>query len=184
MIRERKLLMVAVGLVLMAGLAKVERRGPKPPFASSQAIPPARVALASDYGKLPLSFERNMGQSDRQVKFLSRGNGYSLFLTDKEAVLALHKSASAERDQPVAASGGRHGDRRKPSIQADVVGMQLQGATRDLRVSGEEQLQSTVNYFIGNDPKQWHSSVPTFGKVKYANVYPGVDLVYYGNQQQ
>jgi sugar lactone lactonase YvrE len=62
--------------------------------------------------------------------------------------------------------------------------MQLAGANPGLRVSGSEELPGKANYFVGNDPAKWHSNVPTFSKVKYTGVYPGVDLVYYGNQQQ
>jgi hypothetical protein len=41
-----------------------------------------------------------------------------------------------------------------------------------------------VNYFIGNDPKKWHTDVPAYAKVKYTSVYPGIDLVFYGNQRE
>jgi hypothetical protein len=169
MIRERKLLMVAVGLVLMAGLAKVERRGPKPPFASSQAIPPARVALASDYGKLPLSFERNDGQIDRQVKFLSRGNGYTLFLTPSEAVLALLRpQGSSEVTLPAS----------KPrKVDTEVLRVKLVGAHSNPQVEGLDQQVERANYFIGNDAKKWRRNVPTFARVKYRNVWPGINLI-------
>ena len=68
--------------------------------------------------------------------------------------------------------------------KTDMVRMELAGASRSLQVTGGEQLPGTANYFIGNDPAKWHSGVPTYAKVRYAGVYPGVDLVYYGNQRQ
>jgi hypothetical protein len=117
----------------------------------------ARARAAEAYGKLPLRFEANAGQTGGQVKFLSRGSGYTLFLTSSEAVLALKKNT---------------------------LRMQLLGADANAEATGVEKLPGTVNYFIGNDPKQWRTNVPTYGKVEYRNVYPGVDLVYYGNQQQ
>ena len=52
------------------------------------------------------------------------------------------------------------------------------------RVAGIDKLPGTSNYFIGNDPRKWRTNVPAFARVKYDNVYPGVDLVYYGNQRQ
>jgi uncharacterized protein (TIGR03437 family) len=122
-----------------------------------------RSAVVADYGKLPLGFEANTGQADNSVKFLSRGTGYGLYLTTQEAVLALRK-------------GGKQ--------SADVVRMRLAGASGTATPAGEEQLPGTANYFIGNDPAKWHSSVPTYAKVRYRGVYPGVDLVYYGNQRQ
>jgi hypothetical protein len=62
--------------------------------------------------------------------------------------------------------------------------MKLLGANPRAKVSGLEELPGKSNYFIGKDPKKWRTNVPNYAKVKYANVYPGVDLVYYGNQGQ
>ena len=145
----------------------------------------ASAKLAGSYGKLPLSFEANQGQTDPHVRFLSRGNGYSLFLTAKEAVLALHKPAM----DPEA---GNHGDRLpghsgisgERSFKTDVVRMQLAGARSDALVTGKNKLPGVANYFIGNDQQKWQTSMPTYGQVEYRHVYPGVDLTYYGNQQQ
>ena len=169
----------------------------------------AQARLVQSYGKLPLSFEINQGQTDSTVKFLSRGTGYSLFFTGNEAVLALHKSNSNGKKQmgkgksefqqspfdapssllqrpagfqfpvsnfqtPATDSGPRTTDA--------VLRMKLAGANPRAKVSGLEELPGKSNYFIGNDPKKWRTDVPNYAKVKYANVYPGVDLVYYGNQ--
>lgn len=136
-------------------------------------------SAAASYGKLPLSFEANQGQSDARVKFLSRGNGYSIFLTDSAAVLSLSKSNSAQarpRKQGIPEPA--------PAFKTDVVRMELAGASPGLHVTGTGQLPGTANYFIGSDPAGWHSAIPTFGKVRYSEVYPGVDLVYYGTRRQ
>jgi len=141
-----------------------------------------RATVQPNYGKLPLSFEANQGQSDPQVKFLSRGEGYSLFLTDSAAVLALTKGNPASKKLDPRSVMAK--TLKRENAKTDVVRMELAGAHPGLRVSGTEQLSGTANYFIGNDPAKWHSNVPTYAKVKYSGVYPGVDLVYYGNQQQ
>jgi uncharacterized protein (TIGR03437 family) len=126
------------------------------------------------YGKLPLSFEANTGQVDKSVKFLARGSGYGLYLTADEAVLALRRGGCAG---PPPAGACAH--------QTDVVRMRLAGASSGAAApAGEDQLPGTANYFAGNDPARWHTSVPTYAKVRYHGVYPGVDLVYYGNQRQ
>lgn len=169
--------------------------------------------LVASYGKLPLSFEVNQGQTDPQVKFLSRGRGYTLFLAANEAVLAVRKpsafspqlSASqitgSESWSPMEESGrllalpGRprrtkdSGRRTTPLIQNprskienQVVRLRLVGASRSAEVTGSDELPGKANYFIGNDPKKWRTNVPTYAKVRYQNVYPGVDLEYYGNQ--
>jgi hypothetical protein len=148
--------------------------------------PIADRSLAANYSRLPLSFEANQGQSDPQVRFLSRGAGYSLFLTDKAAVLALAKPNTLRRQSAVMAKGVQPARSSSEPItpETSVVRMELAGALEGLRVDGAEPLPGKTNYFIGKDPAKWRSNVPTYAKVKYSGVYPGVDLVYYGNQRQ
>ena len=150
--------------------------------------------MVESYGKLPLAFEANQGQTDSQVKFLSRGAGYSLFLTPTEAVLALSEGsqqgpAARAAKAPVAAGAeapALHAARA--SISHDkktaVLRMKLVGANAKAEVIGQDELPGKSNYFIGNDPKKWHTNVRQFAKVRYGNVYPGVDLVYYGHQRE
>jgi len=138
---------------------------PKSLMAPSDSGPrtPARIIEASD--SRPLVFEPNQGQTDELVKFLSRGRGHTLFLTGDEAVLALRS--------------------RQSSLPASLVlRMKLVGADPKALVSGLDALPSTSNYFIGNDPKKWRTHIPNYAQVQYKNVYPGVDLVYYGNERQ
>jgi len=164
--------------------------GPESP--SPKTAPAQKAQLVENYGKLPLSFEANTGQADNSVKFLSRGSGYGLYLTGAEAVLALHKSdcagVAAAGVAQAASSARRPGLRRGDAgcrQTADVVRMRLAGASGGAPApAGEEQLPGKVNYFTGNDPAKWHTGVPTYAKVRYRGVYPGVDLVYYGNQRQ
>ncbi len=108
-------------------------------------------------GKEALSFEANAGQTDPRVQFLSRGlskgRGHILFLTSTEAVL-------------------RTGQ--------DVFRMQLAGANPRSKAEGVEARIATSNYFIGNDPAKWRAGVPHYGRVRFAEVYPGIDLMYYG----
>jgi hypothetical protein len=148
--------------------------------------------VADAYGKLPLSFESNQGQSDAQVKFLSRGSGYTLFLTSSEAVLLLQpggpsgggvkQQARGRIDEPVPSQNlNREDDAR---TQSAVLRIRLVGANPAPELRGFDELPGKANYFIGNDPKKWRTDVPTYAKVKYHAVYRGVDLVYYGNQRQ
>ncbi|MGA2252089.1 SBBP repeat-containing protein [Terracidiphilus sp.] len=171
------LLLAVMGTVAVWGQSTAE-------IAPPSKVKANRASVSANYGKLPLSFEANQGQTNAQVRFLSRGNGYSLFLTDKEAVLALRKP---DKQDTQTASDLLHGKAVKSDakkFKTDVVRMQLEGATKGPRVDGEDKLPGAANYFIGNDPQKWHTNVPTYGKVRYTGVYPGVDLVYYGNQQQ
>lgn len=134
-----------------------------------------RPRVSEAYGKLPLSFEANRGRTDNRVKFLSRANGYSLFLTATEAVMSLRKPDSAKTIDPKSAS-------RKP--QSAVVRMRLVGANPAPHIEGRDELPGKTNYFIGNDPTKWHTDISTYGRVIYTGVYSGIDLSYYGNQRQ
>ena len=60
--------------------------------------------------------------------------------------------------------------------------MRLVGANSKAAVTAAGKLPGKVNYFLGNDPKKWRTNISTYAKVKYHNVYAGIDLVYYGNQ--
>jgi hypothetical protein len=120
------------------------------------------------------ALEANQGQTDTQVNFLARGPGYALFLTPSEAVLGLQKPAAAGASPGAAA----------PAPGGDVLRMQLVGAAATPQVVGLDQLPGTSNYFLGNDPAQWHTDIPNYARVEYQGVYPGVDLAYYGNQRQ
>jgi hypothetical protein len=163
---------------------------------------PTRARLGAAYGRLPLSFEANQGQAGSEVKFLSRGNAYNLFLTPTEAVLTLGNvdrglrnleqvTASLDGLAQTALSPLRipHSVFRTPHSKihtphSAVLRMKLVGANPTAKITGVEELPGKVNYFLGNDPKLWRTNVPTYSKVKYQNVYPGIDLVYYGIQQQ
>ena len=183
---------VGPGMALLAlgvlGTVVVEL-GPGPglahkPQSAAKTLAAEKPHVVEAYGKLPLSFEANEGQTDSQVDFLSRGSGYTLFLTPAEAVLALRKPGASSRP------GVRHtrpGNAEAERASADppaVVRMKLVGANPSPRMSGLDELPGKSNYFIGNDPDKWRTNVPHYAKVQYKDVYPGVDLVYYGNQRQ
>ena len=136
------------------------------------------------YGELPLSFEENQGQRPAEVQFLSHGDGYDLSLMGQEADFTLRQSISKH-----AASFSRtkfFRDRRRPGAPAEtsILRMRLDGSNPNVAIAGVDRTVTKVNYFIGNDPKKWHTDVPAYAKVKYTGVYPGIDLVYYGNRRE
>lgn len=131
---------------------------------SLHSKPDARAIL----GQLPLIFEPNQGQADPKVKFLARGAGYSLFLDPTGAVLALQTA-------PYSGSKSR-------AHSEQFVGMKLVGANPVATTIGTDPLPGKSNYVIGNNPHHWHSGIPQFAGVRYASVYPGIDLVFYGDQ--
>src|SRR3989475_1120274 len=140
-----------------------------------------QVRVSDAYGKLPLSFEANRGQTDPQVKFLSRGGRHVLFLTPTETVLVLTTPKQAAKDESPSIRG-------KPGRPEEgtrtVLRMTFTGANPTPRITGLEALPGMANYFIGNDPAKWQTNVPTYAKVRYEELYPGIDLVYYGTHRQ
>ncbi|MGH9766058.1 MAG: SBBP repeat-containing protein [Blastocatellia bacterium] len=165
--------------------------------------PPAsvRTQSASDqatrareaFGKLPMRFELNQGQTDSQVKFFARGPGYGLFLTPNEATLRLRIEDRGSRIEDRGLRIENHPKRDdaifnlQSSIldpQSSVLRMKLAGANPDPLIRGLDELPGKTKYFMGQDQSRWRAQVPSFARVKYENVYKGVDLVYYGNQGQ
>ena len=154
-----------------------------------------KVGLEKGFGRLPLSFEINQGQTDAEVKFLSRGKGSTVFLTPNEAVLSLKKRQDRSEVLDVKSVASLSKSRTHKSLSENsqsategqnpaVLRIKLIGANPQPELAGLEELPGKVNYFIGNDPRKWRANISTFAKVKYKDVYPGIDLVYYGNQGQ
>ena len=137
-----------------------DRREPRP---SKPPAPSAQHGIAGDYGRLPLSFEPNVGQTDSRVQFVSRGNGYTMFFAGDETIVRLRNGSHAPQ------AGVR---------------MTLAGSRRDASATALDPLPGVTNYFIGKDPRKWHANVPSYGRVQYHDIYPGIDVVYYGNQRQ
>ncbi len=155
--------------------------------APQTATPAARGRVQASYASLPLAFEQNQGQTDAQVKYMARGDGYTLFLTANDAVFSL-RSASAENKT----SAVRRGTELRPKGLAArqqnnvtaVVRMQLVGGNSLAKVSASSQLPGKSNYFIGNDPSKWQTDVPHYARVSYQDVYPGINLAFHGAQRQ
>ena len=199
-------LLLAMMLAGVAGLTAPARKSAAgfiaPDKSKARKVPPATVPIVASnsvldapepeaakkarlqerYGKLPLSFEGNQGQTDHRVNFISRGSSYSLFLTPTEAVLRLRIADRRSRNELKKGLAAR--SLTKPSNpKSSVLRMKFVGANAEPQVLGVDELPGKSNYFIGNDPTKWRTNVPSYAKVKYMGVYPGVDLVYYGNQQ-
>lgn len=119
------------------------------------ASPPQVKEIFSD---IPFYFEQNEGQTDRAVKFFAHGTNYGFYFKPGEVVIALAKSENAS-----------------------VLHMKLKGANKKSHIVGIEPLSGKLNYILGNDPTQWHTNITTYSKVKYENIYPGIDLIFYSS---
>ncbi len=113
---------------------------------------------AQQYGDLPLSFEPNLGQAAPNVSFVAHGKGYGFYLSGTSAVLRLGTSAALT--------------------------LEVSEGQAPSNIVAEQALPGKANYFQGQDPSKWVRAIPTYTRVRMCNVYPGVDLVYYGNHRQ
>lgn len=209
---NKSLAVLAAGLAVFAALSVRTHSTHQPAqlvaaSAAKRALPalPAQTPSVDDatkskmrdaLAKIPMSFEINRGQTNEQVQFLSRGAGYTLFLTRDAAVLALPVPSNQTKQTKQSASIAAHPLPYVPSSaqfsvpnqgaphSETVLNMRIVGANPQAHISGVGKQLAQSNYFIGNHPSQWHTRVANYEKVRYAGVYPGVDLVYYGNQKQ
>jgi uncharacterized repeat protein (TIGR01451 family) len=151
-----------LGITGLIGVV-ISLTAPPPAAGESRPTVTAGAVSAPSLVDLPLQFEANRGQADPRVLFLGRGQGYTVFLTAGEAVIALTRR------------GG--GDTR-------AVRMRLVGAAAEAKVRGDAEMRGMVNYFRGKDPARWRTAVPSFERVRYEGAYPGIDVVFYGRQRQ
>ena len=151
--------------------------------ASTASIASERSPIRPHSYSLPLTFEANQGQTDARVDFLARGENYTVFLTPTEAVFALSRPGAATLQAPQRNLSEGSAPEATRSYRS-VMRMQLVNSARDTRVQGFEELPGKVNYFRSNDSAQWRTNVRTYKRVKYTAVYPGIDLVYYGQPLQ
>ena len=127
------------------------------PSGAAPADQATQARLTEAYRSLSFSFEPNLGQSDARVKFLARTRGLTVFLTATDTVLSTGRTA---------------------------VRMRLVGANSAARIQGLDELPGRSHSFIGRDPSRWRTNVPTYARVAYRDIYPGIDLVYYGTQER
>jgi len=153
-----RLLALSIGLTGLLSIASVHvysGYGYQP-----RTVHDALAKVRESYAGIPLSFVANHGQADKDVKFISRGSGYSLALAPTTFTLAVANSRAS----------------------ASVIQATLRGGNAKAKLTGLERLLTKTNYFIGSDPRKWKTNVPNYAKVKSSGVYPGIDLVFYGNQ--
>ena len=124
------------------------------------------IARQTAYARLPTYFESNLGQFDPRVRFASRTRGVHVFLTDSNVVLV--------------ASSGTTGKQRA----AHSVTITAANGNTDAPITGLDELPGKVHYFYGSTPDHWQTDVPIYERVKYADIYPGIDLLFRGDGQQ
>ncbi len=144
---------------------------------SSTIDPATRARINEAYGKARLSFQANQGQSHPKVKFLARGGAYDLFLTPTEAAMTLRIANRTRRNADSQAA-----NYTPPDSQSAYIKMRLVGANTAPELAGLDPLPGACNYFIGAGAEKWRTNISQYARVKYSDVYRGVDMIFYGNQ--
>lgn len=161
-----------VGGVILTALAVA---GVQSGARSASGIRPqaeANQKVNAAFAALPLSFEPNHGQTNARVRYLARAQGMNVFLTGSETVLALKTS-----ERPKA--GSKDARVRRAALHLKTVG----GASAP-RMSAEGATPGKINYLIGRNPKNWHTGISRYSRVRSQGVYAGIDQVFYGNGKQ
>jgi Beta-propeller repeat len=141
----------------------------------------ARAArLIRNNRRRPLTFEPNVGQTEARVRYLTRGPGYTLFLTEQDAVFEFAPPAPPLPRIPAMNPGARIAA-PKPIAEGNTLRIGLENASRSPTIGAAERLRSVTNYIVGRDRAHWHTHVPNYARVTYRSVYPGIDLAYYGS---
>ena len=183
-----RLKLATASIVVMAGVAALVAWSAPPRSAeqnsllakqSEQARADARDAALKSIASMPLYFERNQGQTDPQVRFLSHGSRYSMFVTDDATVISM-VGGRVHHGSEIATVKAAAGTMPEEKLVASAVRIKMIGANPKPEVTGLEPLPGKINYLIGNDESKYHRNVPTFARVKVAGVYPGVDVIHYG----
>ncbi len=161
--------------------------------ANRLSLQPVQPMAMEQYHQQPLSFELNLGQSDPAVKFLSRGADYQTLFAPNEVFFQARgdrqHSSSSEWEPDLTIFGPKLLRKRSAhrstsaAHQVRALRWQLVNANPAPEIIGLDQLPGRVHYFIGNDPNKWRTNVPLFSRVQYQNIYPGINLVFYGNQR-
>ncbi len=165
------------------------------PIPESSLTKSAEQRVLAAYGNQPMAFEANQGQTDARVKYLARGQGYTLFLTSGEAVFSMtpkHKGSSLAEALMHKRMGPskimkaiRQQQQRRESHRNSVASLRMRmlGANPQPMVTAEDPQPGKKNYLIGRDPKNWHTDIPLYSQVLYRDMYPGVDMVFHGARQ-
>ena len=128
------------------------------------AARPAQLRSTGDFGRMPLYFIANQGQMDKQVAFYAAGKDKTIYFTPEGLTIALSETKKREEGAP---------------SERWVVKLDFIGANRKARPAGVKKTGALVSYFKGK-PEEWHTGLPTYSKVVYLDLWPGIDLVYHG----
>src|SRR5215213_4163343 len=169
----------AFGLVCLAALScAISGVDAAAAAAAQPAAPPRDLPKLASAAWLPLYFEQNEGQADPSVQFIGRAIDHTVYLREQGATIALPNPKNAKPGRRPGAASDDGTDAMR------LVHVTFPGAVLKRPATGEEKQPGKINYLLGNDPALWRQNVATFGQVRYREIYPRIDLIYYGNERQ
>jgi hypothetical protein len=188
----QNLLVCAVALVMLCDTLSHAQV-----ISSDSALTSLRMnrQMQATYGDIPLAFEANHGQTGPQVKFLAHTPSYNVFLSSGQMVLSIRPSTIISHEKGsgtgisssqtlLNAEGRPSSPGRFQNNKTELVRLSLIDSNQNAEIAGEDRQPGIVNYFIGNRPEKWRTKIPTYKRIRYKNIYPGIDLLYYGNQSR
>jgi uncharacterized repeat protein (TIGR01451 family) len=141
--------------------------------------------LRESLGSLPLSFEPNVGQFDDGISYYVRGGGCSIALSPNAATLLIQDKKRGKPPTAVARRLRPELNNQSPAAApSQTLRLEIVGGNKSARASAEKPLPGIVNYILGQEESAWRTGIPTYERVRFERVYPGIDLVYYGNQSR
>lgn len=152
-------IIIAISILLLATLPGLL------PLSNQQSNFSIAKLARRNYHQLPIRFEPQQG--NESTAFVARGQGFNLMLSSAETTLRMTKSNS-----------------NSSATSSTAIKLKLVDANTAPRVEALDLMGGRVNYLIGSDRSKWRTGVNTYGRIKQHSVYPGVDLIWYGNQQQ
>src|SRR3984893_3920780 len=173
----------AVAIVAVAVSTFLCSRSASPNGISQNATPISKIEAATRISQIPIYFEKNQGQTDSQVRYLSRAGDYTLFLTDDSAIVAMEHHPRPKMPSWYSVMNGNPSmlDKSANENQVETAALRVKmlGANHRAAIEGLDKMPGRVNYMIGKS-SGWHTNVPLFGSVRYRSIYSGIDVVYYG----
>jgi hypothetical protein len=174
-------LLISAGLLF--GQSTVQEAAPSAP--KPAAVQARKLALQKTVAGGSFSFTPNVGQGPAEDLFIARSGGLSMALQHAGLEIeTIRPSKATEMPNPKAGSGGASSSVMAPALDVSSVRLQFDGANSNARVEGLEPAQAKVNFLHGSDPSKWKTGISSYERVRYSNLYPGIDLVYYGERQR
>ena len=146
-----------------------------------------KAKVQAAYGQLPLYFIQNDGQMDKRIKFYEQGNGHGTFFTKDGIYINLYSAqplAVSNNKQEIKGPKTASGLLNLGALNSERVKLAPLGVNKDPEIIGEGLQEGRFNYIKGKDPSMWKTNIPTYRAVVYKEIYPGMDMKFYGNNRQ